>query len=84
MTQLMLFDSPSSAAISSPAAIAAAPVLTPPSARSGNTPVSQSAQKGGRGTEVRQGLNHMGDLARLVLLRYELAAKRRERMRAAR
>lgn len=25
----------------------------------------------------REGLNHMGDLAKLVLLRYELAAKRR-------
>jgi hypothetical protein len=26
---------------------------------------------------AREGLNHMGDLAKLVLLRYELAAKRR-------
>ena len=32
----------------------------------------------------REGLNRMGDLAKLVILRYELAAKRREEMIARR
>ena len=65
MTQMLLFDSP-----------AATPVA--------DTPVSgDSAEKSDLNSNIAtqlhydSGVNHMGDLARLVLMRYELVARRR-------
>ncbi|MCP4887462.1 hypothetical protein N9D23_10260 [Rubripirellula sp.] len=74
MTQMLLFDAPASQTSFSVAASPVAPRTEPVVAESASAQVP-SKQEGG--------LHHMGDLARLVLLRYELVAKRRAR-RAAR
>ena len=72
MTQMLLFDAPSAQSPITPV-VALAPrpaesvVMEP-------TPVVN---------EHRQGLNHMGDLARLVLLRHDLAAARRAKRAGA-
>jgi len=68
MTQMLLFDAPASTA--------SFPVASPEKApaESGVSEVSTP----------ESGLHHMGDLARLVLLRYELVAKRRARAAARR
>ena len=65
MTQMLLFDAPQTASFSVGTSRSVPEELVPPAE-----------------TAVRQeegGLQHMGDLARLVLLRYELMAKRRAR-----
>ena len=74
MTQMLLFDAPVSQTSFSVAASPVAPQAEPAVAESASAQIP-SKEEGG--------LHHMGDLARLVLLRYELVAKRRAR-RAAR
>lgn len=49
----------------------ATPTLTPPATRPSVKPSSE---------ETDDGIHRMGDLARLVVLRYQLVAKRREAM----
>ena len=69
MTQLLLFDTPvakSFAPITPVAEPTALPVVT-------QTPQTEVATS----EEYQRGLNHMGDLARLVLHRYDLVAQRR-------
>jgi len=72
MTQMLLFDSPTG-----PAETNVLPV-----AKS----IADEAEKAAGEKKVAaqlghdSGLHHMGDLARLVLLRYDLVAKRRARM----
>ncbi len=70
MTQMLLFDTPNSTATT---------VVHDPktAATDENQPQNIAAA-----VEHESGLNHMGDLARLVLLRYELVAKRRQAMAA--
>ena len=76
MTQLLLFDAP----VSNSAATA-----IPPSVHSDVAPplvVSDTQAPGkrpNRGSidDAQPGLNRMGDLARLVLLRYDMVAQRR-------
>ena len=92
MTQMMLFDS--AALDSSPiAAPVATPVVNPPAplpaAASGRDRVAgeRAAQRNAgmpnaAATDCGDGLHHMGDLARLVLLRYQLVAQRRAEMAA--
>ena len=82
MTQMLLFDAP--------VGIADSAVL--PVADFGDVAESTSSQRSsdsGRGLSPGQGateggLHHMGDLARLVLLRYDLMAKRRAQYAARR
>ncbi|GAA5506736.1 hypothetical protein [Novipirellula caenicola] len=89
MTQLMLFDSPvvtspiasrSAVAVASPAVVAPKAVQSSAVRRSERPGTTAAAAKG---NEAKAGLNHMGDLARLVLMRYDLVAARRA-ARAAR
>lgn len=78
MTQMMLFDSVAEnvTVVPVPAidrvAVTEQPVVTTPAL---STPAADRVA--GKPAVREGGLNHMGDLARLVLLRYELAAKRR-------
>lgn len=72
MTQLLLFDSPASTTTETNLVAASAPAP--------QQPVENVASQ----LEYDSGVNHMGDLARLVLLRYELVAKRRAAMAARR
>ena len=69
MTQLMLFDAPASSATIVPTAQLTA-IETEPQAQS---PSASSPQT----VEPVEGVQRMGDLARLVLLRYQLVAQRR-------
>lgn len=64
MTQLMLFNSTTTAA----------PEITPV------VPAAPESENIAAKLDHESGLNHMGDLARLVLLRYDLVAKRRAEM----
>lgn len=68
MTQMLLFDAPAS----SPSFPVASSETAPAASGLSEVPAQES------------GLHHMGDLARLVLLRYELMAKRRARAGARR
>ncbi len=84
MTQLLLFDGPAptdtvvlpgkDAALASASFSAAEPRE---SSADGGENLAERLQSDG-------GLNHMGDLARLVLLRYDLMAKRRAQFAARR
>ncbi len=73
MTQMLLFDSPAHAAETTTAAVLPTQIATPVAAETQNIAAA---------IEHESGLNHMGDLARLVLLRYDLVAKRRAAIRA--
>ena len=69
MTQMLLFDTPTENS--------AVPVAATADMEAATEDQNIAAQ-----LEHDSGLHHMGDLARLVLLRYELVAKRRARMAA--
>jgi hypothetical protein len=71
MTQLLLFN----ASTTSHPTTELSPVVTAPQA-----PPQNIAEA----IEIESGLHHMGDLARLVLLRYDLVAKRRAEIAARR
>ncbi|TWU04482.1 hypothetical protein Pla52n_25230 [Stieleria varia] len=73
MTQMMLFDAPAASPLpaSVPVSVPASVPVAEPAAR------IQPNRAANKAPEHTPGLNHMGDLARLVILRYELAAKRR-------
>jgi hypothetical protein len=77
MTQLLLFDSPASTTETS--LVATQSTSTQPTSTQPQAAESVAAQ-----LEYDGGVHHMGDLARLVLLRYELVAKRRAMMAANR
>ena len=69
MTQMLLFDSPQTkSTVVSVAQTTGAAIAD----RNAEAEENVAAQ-----LEHDSGLHHMGDLARLVLLRYELVAKRR-------
>ncbi|MEM6469747.1 MAG: hypothetical protein AAF802_09370 [Planctomycetota bacterium] len=72
MTQMMLFDSNATTTV--------APVLPTPTPQATASSVA-SSQSGSR-QPGEDGIHQMGDLARLVLLRYQLMAKRREEIAA--
>jgi len=70
MTQLMLFDAATS--------ITAPTVAFTPAVAVRKEPAKTTATlRGSHQGEPKQGLNHMGDLARLVLMRYDMVARRR-------
>jgi len=71
MTQMLLFDAPAGIADST-----LLPAKDLPSIDVPQTPARTRTKKV-REVSCDQGLNHMGDLARMVLLRYDLMAKRR-------
>ena len=73
MTQMLLFDAP--------AGIADSTLV--PVADAAKSPLDSNAENVAATLQTDSGLHHMGDLARLVLLRYDLMAKRRAE-RAAR
>jgi hypothetical protein len=82
MTQLLLFDAPSHG----PVSVADASVV--PLSESPANLATKEIPSGGTSAvnvasrlEGESGLHHMGDLARLVLLRYDLMAQRRLRNR---
>jgi hypothetical protein len=72
MTQMLLFDSSANNAGSS---------VVPSSTSEGVTQNTEEANVAAQ-LEHDSGMHHMGDLARLVLLRYDLVAKRRAMMAA--
>jgi hypothetical protein len=76
MTQLLLF---------SPAADSVETSVLPISEPAG-CPTDRCCSQSSTRTDIEpdSGLHHMGDLARLVLLRYDLVAKRRARNAARR
>ncbi len=95
MTQLMLFDAPSNTTSSASMAAAAVDyartVNGTPQARPSRAPQDQavqaasataSASSAGSPESHQAGVNHMGDLARLVLMRYDLLARRRAEIAA--
>ncbi|WP_149499502.1 hypothetical protein [Roseiconus lacunae] len=98
MTQLMLFDTDSLTTAGAPVSPAVLPPKKSQVARSnaqrGNSqvaassqPISSTESRTATGDFAQSGddnLHRMGDLARLVLLRYQLVAKRREEMAARR
>ena len=67
MTQMLLFDAP--AGITDSALV--------PMAEAAKSPVRSETENVAAALHSDSGLHHMGDLARLVLLRYDLMAKRR-------
>lgn len=72
MTQMLLFDSPATTAENVPVAATAQAAESASVADSNAADSNVAAQ-----LNHQSGMHHMGDLARLVLLRYELVAKRR-------
>ena len=82
MTQMLLFDAPVGIADSAVLPVADCGDVV----ESTTLPRSSDSERGldpGRG-ETEGGLHHMGDLARLVLLRDDLMAKRRAQYAARR
>ena len=79
MTQMLLFDSPATVgnSLPMPQGLVASPAARP--SRVGPIDAGQidAPPTDHSGQEHESGLHHMGDLARLVLLRYEMVAKRR-------
>ncbi|MEO1524477.1 MAG: hypothetical protein AAFX06_03535 [Planctomycetota bacterium] len=73
MTQLMLFDAPASSATIVPTAPQV--VTQQPTAQAAGQAESASPQQSA--VQPVEGVQRMGDLARLVLLRYQLVAQRR-------
>ncbi|QDV45725.1 hypothetical protein Enr13x_56040 [Stieleria neptunia] len=92
MTQMMLFDpcslAPSTPVAVNPAAVTASTVTASPVVSRSRTAPSAAASNTPRGSrnhaEADDGIHRMGDLARLVLLRYQLVAQRRQEMAARR
>lgn len=83
MTQMLLFDAPVDAAILPVAESFQADSLVAENAvLERSVPVKRSNVGVKSGCE--DGVQHMGDLARLVLLRYDVVAKRRAVMAARR
>lgn len=92
MTQMTFFDSPafSSSATTAPSGTSASAVAAAPLAAT-VAPGADKNRVSSRSVEpisvdepspngLGDGVQHMGDLARLVLLRYQLVAKRRAEM----
>lgn len=81
MTQMMLFDAPAAPLFSAPVVTASASpaVLDSTSVMDSAMDSIEEAQIESSAKQTEDGLHRMGDLARLVLLRYELMAKRRAR-----
>ena len=79
MTQLLLFDTPAGNSFAPLAPVAETNLLETNLLRTDTADSTRSApnpQRNAWGTH-QPGLNHMGDLARLVLLQYDLVAQRR-------
>lgn len=76
MTQLLLFDAPQANSSNSTIPAAVRSEVSPPLVVS---EPKAHAKRPSRGPidEAQPGLNRMGDLARLVLLRYDMVAQRR-------
>ncbi|TWU35081.1 hypothetical protein [Novipirellula artificiosorum] len=72
MTQLMLFDAPASITC---------PIVTPAAKETIQASVPTVKSQAATPSEPDRGLNHMGDLARLVLMRYDMVARRRAAQR---
>ena len=79
MTQMLLFDSPASVADSTLIPAGETNLASHP--LSGDVVAEPNVASQ---LEHEGGFNHMGDLARLVLLRYDLMAKRRAQIAARR
>ena len=91
MTQMLLFDAvPENAAVVPAASAGTVPAAdTVSSGPVGSSPGSLGSQARRAGGQLERedrqgGVHHMGDLARLVLLRYDLVAKRRAEIAARR
>ncbi len=80
MTQMLLFDAPTA---STSTAVMPAPADNAVAANTAAETVDEPKNIAAA-LDHESGLNHMGDLARLVLLRYDLVAKRRQQMAARR
>ena len=89
MTQMLLFE-PTTSYKSGDRVVPAVPTggaadwraAQQPSAQQPSTERQESGRSGAESDSAEPGLNRMGDLARLVLLRYDLVAARRARYAA--
>ena len=78
MTQLLLFDTPTAESFAPIAPATKVPGTRVPATKAPATQPDKLATSANESNfEHQRGLNHMGDLARLVLLRYDLVAQRR-------
>ncbi|MBD54915.1 MAG: hypothetical protein CMM05_07530 [Rhodopirellula sp.] len=88
MTQMLLFDAPADAAILPVTESFQAESVVAGNAVTGNGVVERSVPVKRSNVAAKNdregGVHHMGDLARLVLLRYDVVAKRRAVMAARR
>lgn len=82
MTQMLLFDAPVGIADSALLPVADFGSVAESTAAPGSSDSATCCGPGEGATDG--GLHHMGDLARLVLLRYDLLAKRRAHYAARR
>jgi hypothetical protein len=89
MTQLNLFDLPSATADSTAPSVVAMPPANYPVPAPAQTPQPARRRRRRKGSasssnDKIEGVQRMGDLARFVIMRYELAVKYREEMEARR
>ena len=78
MTQLLLFETPTQTNTTQ-----IAPIVIPSTPAPSQTSTdSHTASE--RRDQYKRGVNHMGDLARLVLMRYDMVAERRAKLAARR
>ncbi len=77
MTQMLLFDA--AADTSSPVMVPVVPVVATPVSATSVSVVAVSKPAAATRRE-EGGVTHMGDLARMVLLRYDVVQKRRQDM----
>ena len=91
MTQMLLFDSITSNSLGADAAVA--PVVAVVPALSSNSASTTESIRGSANRSANEaatpephvrGLNHMGDLARLVLLRHDMVAAQRKQRQSGR
>ena len=77
MTQLLLFDTPAPESFAPVAPLVPETVASEVAGSERPTPAPRQPRN-----QYERGVNPMGDLARLVLLRYDLVAQRRAKRRA--
>ncbi len=84
MTQLLLFEPTTTTPVADAVEFARAANLAAASqtAAADTEPTQNSNSQNIRGENATPGMHHMGDLARLVLMRYDLVARRRAALAA--
>ena len=87
MTQMLLFDATTSGSLGAKTAVAPI-VAVAPALPANSASATESIRKPANETAISEpharGLNRMGDLARLVLLRHDLIAAQRQQRQSGR